>query len=267
MLHLHVLSRLIFLFLFRFNVACLAFNSSPLSTSPLVVRESSTLPKGWSLDTHHPVSSNEFIAFHIALVQRDPSGLEHTLLRVSDPSSPSYGKYLSREAVLGFLAPTKKTASKVNSWLNSYGIGGSGKHPSTFSVSPTHDWYTVNITVAHANQLLSTNFQAYKNSNTGERIIRALSYKLPTSLQDSIDTIQPTTIFRSSSTRNNAARIVYGSMYRGRPPLKPSQFPNCTNAEASVVPPWCAKKLYNVGNYTPLPPNALKGNMIGVCVS
>jgi tripeptidyl-peptidase-1 len=207
MLQLHRLSRLIFAFLVYCNVVCLAVNLSPSSIPPsaLFVKESSGLPKGWSLDTHKPASSNEFIAFRVALVQADPSGLEETLLRVSDPTSPTYGRYLSREAVLKFLAPANKTVSAVKYWLGSHGINTGARHSSEFSISPTHDWYTVNITIAHANRLLSTTFHAYKNSETGERILRALSYSLPRSLRDAIDTIQPTTIFRSCSTRNNAA--------------------------------------------------------------
>lgn len=268
MLHLHALSWLISLFIFSHNVACLPSYPSPLSmpSSPLFIKGSSTLPRGWSLDTQKPASSNEFITLHIALVQADPSGLEQTLLRVSDPSSHSYGKYLSREAVLGFLAPTNKTVSAVNSWLSYHGIRTSTTPSPEFSISPTHDWYTVNITVSHADRLLSTTFQAYRNSDTGERIIRALSYSLPESLRTAIDVIQPTTIFRASSTRRNAARVMFDDMYKARPPLTPSQFPNCTNSMASVVPPWCAQKLYSVGKYTPLPPTALKGNMIGMCV-
>lgn len=269
MLHSHVFSRLLtFLFLVHRHVGCLASDSSPssITPNPLFVKESSALPAGWSLDTHRPASPKEFIAFHIALAQSDPSGLERTLLRVSDPASPSYGKYLSRNAVLKFLAPTNSTASAVKSWLDSHGIRTSTKDSSEFSVSPTHDCYRVNITVNRADKLMGTTFRAYKNADTGERIVRALSYSLPKSLQHTIDTIQPTTIFRSSFTRRNTARVTFHSMYGGSSPLEPSQFPNCTNSMTSVVPPWCAKKLYDVENYAPLPPTTLKGNMVGMCV-
>lgn len=251
--------------LFRPSFAFPQLSPNPLPSADYV-KESTTLPSGWSLDTKNAVSPHEYIVLRIGLVQSDPAGIEDTLLRISNPSSKSYGKYLSQADTLKFMLPTSKTTSAVKSWLSSHGISTSTISPHTLSISPTHDWYTVNITVSKANGLLGTTFHAYKNSDTSERIVRAMSYSLPSSLNGAIDTIQPTTTFPTGSKRKGAAAAKHRGLLQaaGFEPIGPSQFPNCTNAEAAVIPPWCVKKLYNVGDYTPLPPSKLKGNTIGM---
>lgn len=240
----------------------------PSHPSTLFVKESTSLPHGWSLDTKKPVSSNEIIRLSIGLVQTNPLGLEQALTRISDPASSNYGDFLTRDAVLGFLAPKNTTTAAVKSWLSSYDI--STQQSSSFSISSTQDWYSVHITVSKANKLLSTTFRAYKNADTGERILRALSYSLPNALQSSIDTIQPTTFFPSGSRTSRLTReasvnrrSTWKPNVAGSPILSPSQFPNCTKSDASIVPPWCVKKIYNVGTYTPVPAEA-KGNSIAM---
>lgn len=243
------------------------FPETPPLLSHLYIKEATKLPSGWSLDTNKPASPQELIVLRIGLAQNDPKGLEQTLLEISDPASSSYGKYLSQDAILRFMQPTNNTVNAVKSWLSSHGISTNTSLPS-FSVTPTHDWYKLNITVADANRLLETIFYAYRNSDTNERIVRALNYSLPRFLKNAIDTIQPTTIFSSAPTRRNAARSRFAKLglLAGSATIYPSQFPNCTNSNASIVPPWCVRKLYNVGNYTALPPAKLKGNMIGMYV-
>lgn len=247
--------------------------ASILPTPPaLFVKESSTLPRGWTLDTRKPALSHEHIVLNIGLVQANPTGLEDALLRVSDPASKTYGKYLSRDSVLGFLAPTAKVSSTLKAWLGSHKIS-THVPSSAFSISPTQDWYTVNLTVSAANQLLGATFHAYVNADTNERILRALSYSLPKSILSAVDTIQPTTIFPSGSRAGRAASRYAqkvgdgGVVPAASASLHPAQFPNCTNADAAIVPPWCIKKLYNVGNYAPLPQSKLKGNTIAMYVA
>lgn len=267
---LHPLSFVLVLHLASLAAASI-LPTPPASPPALFVKESSTLPRGWALDTRKPASSHEHVVLNIGLAQANPTGLEDALLLVSDPTSKSYGKYLSRNTILRFLAPTHKVSSVVKAWLGSHKIS-THVPSSTFSISPTQDWYTVNTTVSVASQLLGATFHAYVNADTNERILRAMSYSLPKSILGAVDTIQPTTIFPSGSRAGRAASRYAQKTGDGNvvpvasTSLNPAHFPNCTNADAAIVPPWCIKKLYNVGDYAPLPPSKLKGNSIAMYV-
>jgi subtilase family serine protease len=62
------------------------------------------------------------IDFGLLLGMRDQAGAEATLKRVSDPSSPDYGKWLSRSQFVAQHAPSAATASAVTGWLRSQGF-------------------------------------------------------------------------------------------------------------------------------------------------
>lgn len=62
-----------------------------------VLRDSRSLPSGF---THvGPAPKNQVLNLRLGMVQSDPAGIEKALMAVSTPSSPSYGKHLSKEEV------------------------------------------------------------------------------------------------------------------------------------------------------------------------
>lgn len=74
--------------------------AGPTARSGMVVRESkSAVPDGFVVKSAAP--ADQTIPLRIALVQSDMAGLEKALYDVSTPSSPNYGKHLSKEEVLG----------------------------------------------------------------------------------------------------------------------------------------------------------------------
>ena len=70
----------------------------PTARSGMVVRSSkSDAPEGF---VHRgPAPADTSIPLRIALVQNNIAGLEKALYDVSTPSSPNYGKHLSKEQV------------------------------------------------------------------------------------------------------------------------------------------------------------------------
>tara|TARA_Y100000590_G_scaffold446604_1_gene580556 strand:+ start:3295 stop:5073 length:1779 start_codon:yes stop_codon:yes gene_type:complete len=58
--------------------------------------------------------------FHIALIQKNIDILKSTLLKLSDPSSESYGQYLSKEWIRELVSPTLSDSKRVIDWLKSY---------------------------------------------------------------------------------------------------------------------------------------------------
>ena len=68
------------------------------------------------------VATSTRINFGVLLKMRNPSGAEATLAQVSDPDSPSYGKWLSNAEFNSAYAPARSDVAAVQSWLQSQGF-------------------------------------------------------------------------------------------------------------------------------------------------
>lgn len=221
-----------------------------VASTALLLKEQTSLPSGWSLSPTPP-SQNQTITLNIGLAQQDFPGLEKSLYAVSEPSSPSYGVHLSRDAVLAYLEPTDATTTAVRTWLASHGF-----RNGTFNVSAAKDWYTITTTVGMAQTLLNCTFRTYILDEGTVTLVRTTAYWIPSDLDSHIDTIQPTTFFPTTvSSLARAKKQRQPSRVIGKVNaaiLYPANFPNCTSDDTAVFPPWCLKQIYNVGNYTPL---------------
>jgi subtilase family serine protease len=69
------------------------------------------------------VASGSAITFRVYLRTRNEAGAEALAQTVSDPTSASYGKYLSTAQVKAQFAPTAADVSSVRGWLSSSGFG------------------------------------------------------------------------------------------------------------------------------------------------
>jgi subtilase family serine protease len=67
-------------------------------------------------------SSSEQVGFGVLLDMRNEAGAEATLKAISDPSSASYGKWLSNQAFDAQYAPAKTSVTAVQDWLRGQGF-------------------------------------------------------------------------------------------------------------------------------------------------
>jgi subtilase family serine protease len=67
-------------------------------------------------------SSSEQVGFGVLLGLRNEAGAEATLKAISDPSSASYGKWLSNQAFDEQYAPAKTSVTAVQDWLRGQGF-------------------------------------------------------------------------------------------------------------------------------------------------
>ncbi|TQV92820.1 family S53 protease-like protein [Cordyceps javanica] len=172
--------------------ALLAFgDASPLQElGPLSLFEKLTAPaSGWV--AHGPAPAEAVLNMHIGLKQKDIKGLEKKLLDISSPSSPNYGKWLSKEEVEQYTAPSATTTSLVKLWLAAYGITGDAVR------QPSPDWISFDVPVRKAESLLQTRYSLFHGEDDDQVTARALEYSVPRLLHDHIDTIQPTTVFHA----------------------------------------------------------------------
>ncbi|KZV65057.1 family S53 protease [Peniophora sp. CONT] len=163
-----------------------------------------SLARAWPLDTRHILDRRESVPsgfvkvsaapsdstfeLRIQLTNSDIAGLEDRLKTVSSPSSPEYGKWLTRDEVNVFVAPTQESLSAVSAFLATQGLEAT-------SVSPAGDIVAVNVTVAQANTLFDTEYYTFQSTDTGDTTVRTLEYSVPASLKEHLSYIHPTTMY------------------------------------------------------------------------
>ncbi|KAJ7473309.1 Pro-kumamolisin, activation domain-containing protein [Mycena latifolia] len=161
--------------------------ANPLNRRTMAVHEKrDAVPSGFVHAGSVPAS--EEITLRIALVNSDIAGLEAKTYAVSDPASALYGQHLTPEEVIEYVKPTTETLSAVTEWLNENDIVAT-------AVSPAGDLLQISLPISKANDLLSTQFAAFKHVASGTENIRTLSYSVPTELQSHIQFFHPTVAF------------------------------------------------------------------------
>ncbi|KAJ4496106.1 subtilisin-like protein [Lentinula edodes] len=155
------------------------------------------VPKGYS-----PVDIADFnsmIQMRISLTMGNRTGLEDALSKASDPESESYGKWLTREDVQYYAAPSRDALHSVRTWLSSNNITIA---PDSTTVSG--DWIKFNVSVGTANSMLNAQYNVYEHTASGKQSVRTLEYSVPDELQEHIRAIHPTTSFYHSA----GARVI-----------------------------------------------------------
>ncbi|CEH17742.1 subtilisin-like protein [Ceraceosorus bombacis] len=169
--------------------------------SAMRVKESVTMPSGWV--RRGPVAAGTEIPLSIALKQRAFADLESEILAVSDPNSPRYGKFLSREQVSSYLTPSAESAAAVRRWLEEHSV-----KEDLSRRSFAGDWVRATVPVERASAMLGgAEFAEFLNERTGEVVVRALEYSVPESVFDHVDLVGPTTYFGKPLAHRAPSRI------------------------------------------------------------
>ncbi|KAJ7624615.1 family S53 protease [Roridomyces roridus] len=202
---------------------CLLLAISVLSRShALVVHESiSAPPSGYTYDG--PAALDETLTLRIALAHRNLSGLEEMTLAVSDPASMLYGRHLTTDEVLAYVKPAPDTHA-----LNGVAVE---------STSLAGDLFKISLSVAKANQLLSTEFGSFTHIASGQKSVRTLRYFVPETLQQHIRFIHPTIAFMGPMLSSSLAVVAHTEVSDGAAPVSCETLwtPQCTQ-DAYGVP-------------------------------
>ena len=176
----------------------------------------------------------------------------------------SYGEHLSKEQVAELVAPHPDTLDLVGSWLAHHDV------PShTVSITLGGGWLKIkDVPLSKANTLLGASYQNYCHKETGETVIRTITYSLPFALHDHVKTVAPTTYFgsprallRTSILEPNAPTLPGGDAELqdslARFALGDPVPPSCS----SIITPTCLRLLYKTYGYEP---QATSINKIGI---
>ncbi|KAJ7330306.1 subtilisin-like protein [Mycena albidolilacea] len=170
----------------------------------------------------------------IAIVQSNITGLASVVDAVSLPSGPSYGQYLTAAEVAEYVKPPADSLSAVMDWVT----------PHVASVkpfSPAGDILQVSLTVQQAEGLFNTKFSTYTHPATGQGMIRALNYSLPSTVQQHILHVHPIISFAP-----HPQRVSQNTVYKRKATLDRRQLAPCED----IIRPVCIQEYYGIPNTT-----------------
>ena len=144
--------------------------------------------EGWR--TVSRLDPDLMLPVRIALTQQSLNVAESMLISVSDPKSPSYGRYWSADEVARNFAPTREAVRKVFSWLKEMGFP-----QKSLSRSPDGGWIAFNATVAQLEYLLKAKYQIYEKAGQADRKVLSEEYSLPEEIRPYVDFVTPTIYF------------------------------------------------------------------------
>ncbi|OAA55092.1 Peptidase S8/S53, subtilisin/kexin/sedolisin [Cordyceps fumosorosea ARSEF 2679] len=169
----------------KLSVIALATAALAAPASKMVVHESRDAThvgytKGAAAD------SNTRVPVRIALKQRNLDNAMDLLLKVSDPNSADYGKHYTEDQVVSTFAPETETVDTVKSWLVASGIPADG-----IKLSQNKGWLTFETTTGKLETLLDAKYSQYSHPTRKGTYIGTDTYKLPSSVADHVDFVQP----------------------------------------------------------------------------
>ncbi|KAJ7700763.1 subtilisin-like protein [Mycena rosella] len=229
------------------TVALTLVSAKPLSESLIVHERRDAVPSGFIKSGAAPAA--QALNLRINLVQNDLAGLEDALNAAAIPTSPSYGKWLSKDEVEAFARPSAETTAAVTQWLSENGI-------EFTPASAAGDWISLTVPAAKANELLKADFSVFTHTDSGKESIRTLEYSIPASLQAHIKLVTPTISFNAP---RRAGPVFVQSKATVPAPQGPT--PAATAAGcSSTITPACLQSLYKI----PTKAATNKTNAIGV---
>lgn len=127
---------------------------------------------------------------------------QNTLAKVSDPTNPEYGKYLTTYQIGAMVAPSAERIERIYNWLSTVGVARSAA-----TLSLHKDMMTVSLTVAQAEELLKAEFYTFKSQVSSKLVARAAAYHVPIALENDIDFVGGVIRFPQPKDRNIASVI------------------------------------------------------------
>ena len=224
-----------FLILFTNVVYSQTYNIWKRHATPFVAS------KGWV--KQEEAKSNSLVLVHIALRQSNENLGVSSLLDISNPTSPQYGKYWEASEVAKTFNPSSEVISSVVDWLNRSGV-----HLSQVSGSHSGGFLNFNLTVHDARRLLNTTFYQLMNEDD-DRGITCYDYRIPHSVSSSVEYITAFSLYRQPKRAKREAFL------RRRRRLYKQDFSAATVDCDKYTAPVCLRDIYNIPGTTQPHPN------------
>eukprot|EP01035_Chromulina_nebulosa_P019007 gene19007-24826_t len=148
----------------------------------LEVQGLQSLPSNWFIANAN-LNNDQIVKLRIALVPKDSTLLEKSLIEIATPGTSMFRKYLSKDEITSIVGRSDEDISRVSTWLNQAGVN-------EVSIHPHRDWLFASTTVGIAQKLFQCTLAEFGNSKNGRRKLAAWgSYHIPDMLSDVISMV------------------------------------------------------------------------------
>mmetsp|Transcript_17280 Transcript_17280/g.27004 ORF Transcript_17280/g.27004 Transcript_17280/m.27004 type:complete len:587 (-) Transcript_17280:63-1823(-) len=147
-------------------------------------------PKRWRLvgESH----STDFIKFTVQMYPQNIDMLKAELAGISNPKSPKYGKWWTKEQIADAVSPPVADHLAVAAWLSTHGM-----------LHERHgDFFTVQGRSIDVAAMLKTTFYTFQDEETGGFVDRLVQYTIPDVLDDKVMMVAGLSGFPSNKNRH-----------------------------------------------------------------
>mmetsp|Transcript_28506 Transcript_28506/g.51830 ORF Transcript_28506/g.51830 Transcript_28506/m.51830 type:complete len:592 (-) Transcript_28506:171-1946(-) len=137
------------------------------------------VPSGWSTLYAEDADSTNRVRFTVQVREQNLETLRRVAYDVSDPTSASYGRFLSQEEIDKLTAPSAEDTQAVQNWLSSV------QGVDIIEVRQDRTFF-VEGPISAVGSMFQTSFRRLRNSQTGQTAMRAGDYILPTEVEASV---------------------------------------------------------------------------------
>lgn len=130
------------------------------------------------------ISADSVLPVRIGLTQSNLNAAHDHLMRISDPSSPDYGKHWTSQQSTDFFQPSNETVATVKQWLAENGI-------KSVTHSDNKGWLAFDAPTSLVEALLHTEYYEHESMSTGGVMPACDEYYVPLEIQEHIDYISP----------------------------------------------------------------------------
>merc|ERR1711871_181286 len=142
--------------------------------TPCVTYHEREYPDGWSKSPLPVVNSSE-VTFTIVVRERGMAEVKRVAAEVNDPSSATYGQFLTQVELDRLISPRASDISTVTEWLTTHGAA--------FHWRTTSNVHVV-TTVGVASAMLRTQFHNITQNDHSRSIVRAAAYSIPAAIHE-----------------------------------------------------------------------------------
>ncbi|KAK7699065.1 hypothetical protein SLS64_011979 [Diaporthe eres] len=199
------------------------------------------VPRGWT--RVQSADPTEKIKLRVSLKQQNLDQFYDSLLQVSTPDHPQYGKHYEGHELRSLLRPSDEASATAISWLQDNNVT---------DVQDDGDYLMFRTTVGTANTLLDTQFDWYRGED-GMQMMRTSRYSVPQDVAAHINFVQPTTRFGTAKRLASHVNIMDAgattdgtSKWVSAPDVKVNAAAAVDPACNTAITPQCLFQLYNV---------------------
>ena len=146
--------------------------ASAADVSKTTTFDAPELTNGWKYSSNSLTLSDERVSFTVYAKEQNLQKIKDIALTVSDPTSSSYGNYLSTEQLAEITKPKASDVNTIKQWLDT------AKDATVTEINDRS--FVVELSASSASQLLSTTFQTVVNKKTNQVRTVARDYTVPT---------------------------------------------------------------------------------------